>query len=48
MSNTALLIVSLLYVFAAYGYLKANNWGMALALLCYALANVGLIWATMK
>lgn len=41
-----LLAMSLGYLCAAIAYLTSGNKGYALALGCYALANVGLIWAT--
>ena len=41
-----LAIMSLGYLGASIAYLSVGNQGYALALLCYAVANCGLIWAT--
>ena len=41
-----LLAMSAGYVLAAAAYLADGNKGYALALLAYAVANLGLIWAS--
>lgn len=41
-----LLAMSLGYVLAAVAYAIQGNPGYALALVCYAVANCGLIWAS--
>ena len=41
-----LLAMSAGYVLAAAAYLSEGNRGYALALGCYAVANLGLIWAS--
>lgn len=45
MSAPALGIVSLLYVLTAVDYVHRGDYGMALAFVCYAVANVGFILA---
>lgn len=39
-----LLITSVLYGWVAYGFVRERRWGMALAFLCYAFANIGFAW----
>lgn len=39
-----LVITSVLYAGVAYGFVRERRWGMALAFLCYALANIGFAW----
>lgn len=44
MSTGLLLFVGAIYIWVAYGYLKAGRVGMAIAFLCYALSNMGFAW----
>ena len=44
MSSSLLLIVGTIYCIVAVGYAKAGRWGMCLAFIAYALANVGFAW----
>lgn len=48
MSATLIGIVTLIYVGVTISEFAANRPGMAIAFLGYALANIGLIWQTMK
>ena len=43
MSSIAIGLVSILYLVAAFGYYKAGKHGLAMAFVCYSLANIGLI-----
>lgn len=42
MSPRLLIVVSILYLWAAGGYYRNARYGMALAFVAYALANIGL------
>jgi hypothetical protein len=44
-STWALIATVLLYLLTAYDLFRQGQHGLSLAFLCYALANVGLIWA---
>ena len=44
MTSGLLLATSGIYAWVAYGYIRERRWGMALAFICYALANVGFAW----
>ena len=46
MSTWLIAIVTVLYAGVALAYWREKNPGMALAFAGYAVANVGLIWAT--
>jgi hypothetical protein len=48
MSTWALGLAAILYLIASVGEVMKVHYGMALALFCYAVANVGLIWATIR
>lgn len=48
MSNTLLVIVAFIYAYVSYDYTNKGNYGMALAFLAYALANIGFIWTNIK
>lgn len=41
-------LVALIYIGVAVSYARERNFGMALAFVAYALANVGFIWSTIK
>lgn len=38
----------ILYLIAAGSFAYKNNWAWAMIWFCYAMANVGLIWASLK
>lgn len=40
-SSTLLLLVGSIYLIVAAGYYRAGRWGMCLAFVCYAGANIG-------
>ena len=40
--------VAVLYLATAIGYAILGQRGLALAFTCYALANVGLVWAALE
>lgn len=44
MNRGLLLVTSGIYAWVAYGYMRERRWGMAIAFLAYALANVGFAW----
>lgn len=44
MSGGLLLAVCAVYLWVAVDYLQHQRWGMALAFLAYALANIGFAW----
>jgi hypothetical protein len=44
MASGLLLATSGIYAWVAYGFVRERRWGMAVAFLCYALANVGFAW----
>lgn len=44
MSSGLLLATSGIYGWVAYQYIQDRRWGMALAFLCYAVANIGFAW----
>jgi len=41
-------IVAIIYVTVGIGHIISGNKGMALTWAAYALANIGLIWATLE
>lgn len=43
MSAALLTVVSCIYLGVAVAYMREGRWGMAVAFVAYALANVGLI-----
>ncbi len=45
MNGLLLALVGVIYFIVAVGYCKDGNTGMAIAFLCYALANYGLYLA---
>ena len=47
MTSGLLLVTSGIYWWVAYGYIRERRWGMAVAFVCYALANVGFAWDAM-
>lgn len=48
MSATLLAVVAVIYVTVAVGYARDHRWGMCLAFVAYALANVGFILDLVK
>lgn len=44
MSSGLLLLVGSIYLVVALGYYRAGRWGMCLAFIAYAIANVGFAW----
>lgn len=48
MSAAGLAVVGAIYLAVAFDFVRQHNPGMALSFLCYAGANVGFIWSTMK
>jgi hypothetical protein len=45
MSSWLLAIVAVIYLGVAISYARERDYGMALAFIAYALANVGFIWS---
>jgi uncharacterized membrane protein (UPF0136 family) len=48
MTTNLLLLTSGIYAWVAYGFARERRWGMAIAFVCYALANVGFALDAMK
>ena len=48
MSPLYLTIVGLLYLLTAWDMHQHGNGGMAVAFVCYAIANYGILWSVMK
>ena len=41
MSLPLLVAVAIAYLFVAWGYMRSGRWGMAVAFVAYAAANIG-------
>ena len=48
MAAWALVATVLLYLLTAFDLLRDKQYGLSLAFLCYAIANIGLLWAARK
>lgn len=48
MSPLFLTVVGILYLATAWDMWVHDNPGMAVAFVCYAIANFGILWAVMK
>lgn len=44
MSTIPLAITVGMYIMTAIGFYQKNKYGLALAFLCYAAANLGILW----
>jgi hypothetical protein len=47
-STWSIAACSFLYLLAAVDFFRAKNYGLCLAFLAYAVANLGLIWAAKR
>lgn len=48
MASWALIATVLLYFLTAFDLARDKQYGLAFAFLCYALANIGLLWAARR
>lgn len=48
MTGWQLLLCAFLYTWTAFDYARDDRWGMFIAFICYAVANVGFAWDAVR